>query len=81
MCSHCLSVPHASIDAVLVQEFLVCAALCDLALVDDKDLVDVGNGAEAVGDADRGTAFLGVAYGPHDDLANLNRSSGVCKYT
>ena len=52
-----LQLVELPVDAAMGQQLLVRADLADLALVHHDDLVGALNGAEAVGDHDRGAAF------------------------
>lgn len=44
---------EAAVDALLVHELVMCAALGDFAVVDDEDIVGMADGFEAVGYQDQ----------------------------
>lgn len=51
------------VDAAVVQQFLVAADLDDLPLIQYDDFVGLADGAEPVGDDDRGAGAEDAAHG------------------
>lgn len=52
-----LLLPHGCVVAVALDEFLMCAALLYSSFVEYKDLVGVGDGAQAMSNDEHGASF------------------------